>query len=168
MRTLATRCDGHVECLNGEDEDVICENQNLGLWIVLGFLGVVLGVVMGLKCRDFRKKRRNLSRIVKMSRNTERLMKTLETENFEEKHDDPQFWKKINVLIFFYKWVLPARQRIQMSEMLYGLEVDHYEDSLTDREHSADMHKYLRGEGEKWFLQTNSFEMKAHTGFQTN
>ena len=126
MRSLATRCDGHVECLNGEDEDVICENQNLGVWIVLGFLGVVLGVVVGLKCRDFRQKRRNQSKIVKMSRNTERLMKTLETENFEEKHDDPQFWKKITVLIFFYKWVLPPRLRIQMSEMLYRLEVNHH------------------------------------------
>ena len=126
MRTLATRCDGHVECLNGEDEDVICENKNLGLWIVLALLGIVLGVAVGLKCWGFRKKMRNSSKIVFMSRNTEKLMKTLETENFEENHDNPQFWKKITVLIFFYKWVLPARLRIQMSEKLYGLEVDHH------------------------------------------
>ena len=126
MRTLATACDGVVECLDGEDETWICTNRERPIWIVLGCLGLVLVVVVGLKYREMRRMKKNSSKVVKMSDSTEKLMKTLEMVNFKEEHDNSDFWKKINVMILFYKWVLPERFRIQMSEKLYDFEVDHH------------------------------------------
>ena len=126
MRTLATACDGVVECLDGEDETWICTNRQQPIWIVLGCMGLVLVVVVGLKYREMRRMKKKSSKVQKMSDSTENLMKTLENVNFEEKHDDSEFWKKINVMILFYKWVLPERFRIETSKKLYDFEVNHH------------------------------------------
>ena len=63
MRTLATACDGVVECLNGEDETWICTNRERPIWIVLGCLGLVLVVVVGLKYRELRPMKKDSSKI---------------------------------------------------------------------------------------------------------
>ena len=126
MRTLATACDGIEECLNGEDETWICTNRERPIWIVLGCMALVLIVVVSLKYREMRRMKKNSSKVVRMSDSSKKFMKTLETANFKENHNDSEFWKKINVFILFNKWVLSERLRIQTSDKLYDLEVDHH------------------------------------------
>ena len=91
MRTLATACDGVVECLDSEDETWICTNRERPIWIVLGCLGLVLVVVVGLKYREMRRMKKNSSKVVIMSDSSKKFMKTLETANFKENHNDSEF-----------------------------------------------------------------------------
>ena len=127
MNTLGTACDGREECLDGEDEMWICTSKTFVVQIVLVCLGFVVAVVVGLRYREFRRMKKKASKVVRMSSATEKLMKTLETENFTECHDRPEFWKKLNVVILLHKWLLPERLRIQTSKMLYWSEVEHQE-----------------------------------------
>ena len=98
MRTLATACDGVVECLNSEDETWICTNRERPIWIVLGCLGLVLVVVVGLKFREMRRIKRNSAKVIKMSESTEKLIKTLENVILEGEHDKSDFWKILILL----------------------------------------------------------------------
>ena len=124
MLTLATPCDGIVECLHGDDETWLCTDKQRVVWIVLGSVGIMIAILTALKYRRYRK--RHTRSIKKFSAKTEDFTRLLETEDFSQAHVDSDFWKKLNVLILFYKWALPESKRIALSQELYRLVVNQH------------------------------------------
>ena len=124
MLTLATPCDGIVECLHGDDETWLCTDKQRVVWIVLGSVGIMIAILTALKYRRYRK--RHTGSIKKFSAKTEDFTRLLETEDFSQAHVDSDFWKKLNVLILFYKWTLPESKRIALSQELYRLVVNQH------------------------------------------
>ena len=124
MLTLATPCDGIVECLHGDDETWLCTDKQRVVWIVLGSVGIMIAILTALKYRRYRK--RHTRSIKKFSAKTEDFTRLLETEDFSQAQVDSDFWKKLNVLILFYKWALPESKRIALSQELYRLVVNQH------------------------------------------
>ena len=120
MLTLATPCDGIIECLKGEDEPWICDNKSTIIYFVIASVGLMIGVSTALKYKRFRRRGKNISKVIKMSAKTESLMNMLETPNSK----DSNFWRSLNVMVLFYQWVLIDHARIDMSRRLFGLVVD--------------------------------------------
>ena len=126
MLTLATPCDGILECLHGEDETWICDNKKIIIWIVMGSVGLMIGISTALKYRKRRKRSKNISETKKMSEKTDMLTNMLNTEDFSKNNMNLLFWKSINVMVLFYQWVLSDKLRVNMSRQLYSLVVDQH------------------------------------------
>ena len=94
------------------------------VWIVLGSVGIMIAILTALKYRRYRK--RHTGSIKKFSAKTEDFTRLLETEDFSQAHVDSDFWKKLNVLVLFYKWALPESKRIALSQELYRLVVNQH------------------------------------------
>ena len=71
------------------------------------------------------------------------MIKTLETTNFSQLHDDPKFRNILNVMILFYKWVLPEAIRTKTSVLLYNLEVEHHGGDEVEAKNCMKSHLHL-------------------------
>ena len=125
LLTLATPCDGISECLHKEDETWICDNRSTIIYFVIASVGLMIGVSTALKYQ--RRSGKNNSRVVKMSAKTEYFINMIDPGDFSKVHfEDSNFWRTVNVMVLFYKWVLSDHTRIKMSIELFGLVVDQH------------------------------------------
>ena len=117
MTTVATVCDGIVECVGAEDETWICKNNKIPLYGVFVCCGLMLTLVLVSKCyRENQQKKET-------TENSLLFPTHLDEETFKKNHDDPRFKKKINVVLKRSQLLDNKETRIQKNRNYYKLEL---------------------------------------------
>ena len=124
MLTLATPCDGMAECLHSDDESWLCTDKQRVIWILLACLAVMIAILTTLKYQ--RHVKRNIGGVVNCSAETEDFMKIFQRTDFSKAYDDKGFWKNLNVIVLYHKWVLPESRRVDLSHETYHVIVQHF------------------------------------------
>jgi hypothetical protein len=117
MTTVATVCDGIVECVVAGDETWICKYNKIPLYGMFLSCALMLSFVLASKCYRENKLK------TEIIDNNSLFLTQLNEETFLKNHDDPMFKNTINVSLKRIKLLDNKETRIQKNQNYYNLEL---------------------------------------------